>query len=94
MVSPVRFPTASSLEPLVRLLSPFYSDRVSAERYSGAVPVSSMAVYTRDDGLIAWETCRGGAGECHEVEVEGGHATICRNPQAQRAVAHWLGQPL
>ncbi|MEN3952204.1 alpha/beta hydrolase [Iodidimonas sp. SYSU 1G8] len=94
MVSPVRFPTASSLEPLVRLLSPFYSDGVSTERYGGAPPVPTMALYTRGDGLIAWETCQGAEGECHEVEVEGGHATICRNPQALRAVAQWLGQPL
>jgi hypothetical protein len=93
IVSPVRFPTASSLEPLVRMLSPFYSADLSAERYAEALSVPVMAVYTREDGFIAWETCQGGAGDCHEVEVEGGHVTICRNPQVHRAVAEWLGRP-
>jgi pimeloyl-ACP methyl ester carboxylesterase len=93
IVSPVRFPTASSLEPLVRLLSPFYSKDVSAERYGRPLTMPVMAVYTRGDGLIAWETCQGGDGACHEVEVEGGHATICRNPQVHRALVQWLGEP-
>ncbi|MBI1179333.1 MAG: alpha/beta hydrolase [Alphaproteobacteria bacterium] len=92
--SPVRFPTASSLEPVVRLLSPFYAPDLSAARYALPLPVPTMAVYTRDDGLIAWETCKGAESDCHEVEVEGGHVTICRNPQVQLAVADWLGRDL
>ncbi len=90
IVSPVRFPTASSLEPVIRALSPFYSTEVSAERYGQPVSMPLMAVYTRGDGLIAWESCQGAAGQCHEVEVEGSHVTICRNPQVHRALAEWL----
>jgi pimeloyl-ACP methyl ester carboxylesterase len=92
IVSPVRFPTASPLEPVVRLLSPFYSDEVSAARYGGPLPMPVMAVFTRSDGLLAWQSCTGGAGDCHEVEVDGAHATICRNPSVHRAVAEWLGR--
>ena len=90
VVSPVRFPTASTLEPLIRVLSPFYSKDVSPRDYARPLQMPVMAVYTKEDGLIAWETCQGADDHCHHVEVEGGHVTICRNPQVHRALAEWL----
>jgi pimeloyl-ACP methyl ester carboxylesterase len=90
VVSPVRFPTASNLEPLIRVLSPFYSKDVSPRDYARPLRMPVMAVYTKDDGLIAWETCQGADDHAHHVEVEGGHVTICRNPQVHRALAEWL----
>ncbi len=92
VVSPVRFPTASSLKPLIHALSPFYSKDVSPSDYSRPLSMPVMAIYTRDDGLIAWESCQGADEHAHHVEVEGGHVTICRNPQVQRALAEWLGR--
>lgn len=91
VVSPVRFPTASSLKPLIHALAPFYSKDVSARDYGRPLRMPVMAVYTREDGLIAWESCRGADDHCHHVEVDGGHVTICRNPRVHRALAEWLG---
>lgn len=90
VVSPVRFPTASSIKPLIHALSPFYSKDVSAQDYGRPLQMPVMAIYTKDDGLIAWETCQGADEHAHHVEVEGGHVTICRNPQVHRALAEWL----
>ncbi len=92
VVSPVRFPTASSLKPLIHVLSPFYSKDVSPEGYGRPLQVPVMAIYTREDGLVAWESCQGADDHAHHVEVEGGHVTICRNPQVQRALAEWLAR--
>jgi pimeloyl-ACP methyl ester carboxylesterase len=92
VVSPVRFPTASTLKPLIWALSPFYSKDVSAQDYSRPLQMPVMAIYTKEDGLVAWESCQGADDHCHHVEVEGGHVTICRNPQVQRALAEWLAR--
>ena len=90
IVSPTRFPTASHAEPVVRALRPFYSTSVDTSRYSNDVALPSLAVHSRDDGLIAWESCVGHGAETQSVEVEGSHVAICRNPDVLRAVASFL----
>lgn len=80
LVSPFRLPTTSNLEPLVRLCSPLFDSGLDIERLSTSLPVPSTAFYTRDDGIVAWETCLSDDPDCLNIEVTGPHMTICRNP--------------
>ena len=90
VVSPTHLPTASNVEPLIRALAPLYGHRISAPEYNAPLAMPSLALFTRDDGLIAWESCRGRDDNCTTIEVTGSHTTICRNPQVLQAVAHFL----
>jgi pimeloyl-ACP methyl ester carboxylesterase len=80
LASPFRLPTASTFEPLVRMCGPFYTDELNVERMSQPLPVPSTAFFTRDDGVVAWETCLSDDPDCTNIEVGGPHMTICRNP--------------
>jgi len=80
LASPVRLPTASSFEILIRALSPFYSDRLEVSRLASPLPVPSTAFFTTDDGVVAWESCRSDDPGCTNIEVTGPHMTICGNP--------------
>jgi pimeloyl-ACP methyl ester carboxylesterase len=91
LASPFRLPTASSIEPLLRLAARRWAPELRPGRLGLAPPVPTTAVYTRQDGIVAWRSCvpeRDGA--CAAIEVGGAHATICRNPEAQRAVVRAL----
>ena len=92
LVSPFRLPTASTIEPLVHLCARFYSTRIVPERISGPLSVPALAIYTREDGLVAWQSCAPTADECASVEVTGAHATICRNPDVLRLLAMRLAE--
>jgi pimeloyl-ACP methyl ester carboxylesterase len=80
MASPFRLPTASTFEALVRICGPLYDPRVQVERLAQPLPVPSTAFFTRDDGVVAWESCRSDDHDCLNIEVDGHHMTICRNP--------------
>ncbi len=90
LASPFRLPTASALEPLVQLCAPFYSAVIDPGRLRQPLPVPATAFYTRDDGLVAWETCRSDDPDCTAIEVGGAHLTICSRPQVLREVARVL----
>jgi pimeloyl-ACP methyl ester carboxylesterase len=90
LVSPFCLPTASTIEPLVRLCAPYFSEAIDIQRLAGALPVPSTAVFTREDGLVAWETCRNEEANGLPVEVSGKHVTICRNPATLRIVGQRL----
>ena len=92
LVSPYRLPTASTIEPLVRICAPFFSSEVDIARLATPLPVPSTAVYTREDGLVAWETCRSDEPKGLSVEVAGKHVTICRNPATLRTVGRRLAE--
>jgi pimeloyl-ACP methyl ester carboxylesterase len=91
LASPYNLPTASTLEPLMRLATRFYDPAADVARLAAPLPVPSVAIFTRDDGLVAWESCRREEANCRAVEVGGAHVTIYRNPDALRAVAAGLG---
>ena len=80
MASPFRLPTASTFEPLVRMCGPLYDPELQIERLALPLPVASTAFFTRDDGVVAWESCRSDDPDCVNIEVGGQHMTICRNP--------------
>jgi pimeloyl-ACP methyl ester carboxylesterase len=90
VVSPFRLPTASHLEPFFRVCAPFYSDGFNSQRLAEPLAMPSTAIFTRDDGLVAWETCRSDEplGAC--FEMEGSHSTICRNPGVLSLIAQRL----
>ena len=90
LVSPFRLPTASTIEPLVRLCTPFYSRDIDVARLARPLPVPSTAVFSRQDGIVAWESCTSDEAHGVAVEVSGPHMTICRNPDALLAVAKRL----
>jgi len=91
IASPYNLPTAITIEPLIRLVGHFYGPAIDIDRLASPLPVPSTAIFTRDDGLVAWESCRRDEKNCSSVEVTGPHLTICRNPDVLRAIATKLG---
>jgi pimeloyl-ACP methyl ester carboxylesterase len=96
LTSPIRLPTASSIEPLYRVLSRWHSP-ASEARYATLnqppdVPVT--AIYSRSDGILAWQSCLEVDGGLREsLEVRGPHSTMARNLAAWRIIADRLAQP-
>lgn len=91
LASPWRLPTASTIEPLVHAASRFYSRDIDLARLGQPLAVPETSLYTRDDGVVAWQTCRAESAQAGTaVEVGGAHLTICRNPRALAVVAERL----
>jgi pimeloyl-ACP methyl ester carboxylesterase len=91
LASPYNLPTASTIELLIRVVGSCYDPAIDIDRLALPLPMSSTAIFTRDDGLVAWESCRRDEQNSRTVEVAGPHLTICRNPDVLRAVATSLG---
>jgi pimeloyl-ACP methyl ester carboxylesterase len=91
IASPFNLPTAAAIEPLIRLTACFYRPAIDIARLATPLPVPSAAIFTRDDGIVAWESCRRDEHGCESVEVGGPHLSICRNPNVLRVVAARLG---
>jgi len=89
LVSPYRLPTASAIAPLFRLCSLSHDSALNLDRLATPLPVPARAILTHDDGIVAWQSC----GEADAIAVDGQHLTICRNPQALRALAENLADP-
>lgn len=96
LASPIRPPIVSSLEPVYRALSRWHSDS-TAGLYAqlGQPPeVPVTALYTRRDGIIAWQGCLEAEGPRREnIEIGGVHSTMPRNVAAWRVIADRLAQP-
>lgn len=90
LASPFRLPTASTIEPLYRLCALFHTGAIDSARLAAPLPVPSTAIFTRDDGVVAWQSCVGSDGENDAAEVVGAHMTICRNPEALSVLAKRL----
>ena len=96
LASPIRLPTASPIEPLYRLLSRWHSQSsrglYAALNEPAAVPTT--AIYTRTDGIVAWQSCLEAEGPLREnIEIAGAHSTMARNPLAWHVIADRLAQP-
>jgi pimeloyl-ACP methyl ester carboxylesterase len=91
LASPYDLPTAITIEPLIRLAASFYDPAIDICRLASPLPMRSTSIFTRDDGLVAWESCRRLEENSSSIEVTGPHLTICRNPDVLRAVAATLG---
>lgn len=91
LASPYNLPTASTIEILIRLVGSFYEPAIDIDRLASPLPMRSTTIFSRDDGLVAWESCRREEERCSHVEFTGPHLTVCRNPDVLRAVAASLG---
>ena len=88
---------------VITLASPFaaglrmdtsYVDAALAERLRTPPPVPCTAIYTRHDGVVAWQTCREDVHPHTEnIEVPATHIGIGVNALALYAIADRLAQP-
>ena len=90
LASPCRLPTASSAELLVRACMHRYSPDLQLARLAQPLPVPATTIYTRDDGIVSSESCRGSGANEVVLEVGGSHTTIGRNPEALRLMVQRL----
>jgi pimeloyl-ACP methyl ester carboxylesterase len=95
LCSPFRLPTASNLELPFRLATAQHAGAFQHLLPSLALPppVPTSAIFTQRDGIVAWESCLNDESAFAEnIEVEGAHSTISRNPQALAILADRLAQ--
>lgn len=66
------------------------------ERLRQAPPVPTTSIYSRSDGVVAWQACRDmkRTGRSESIEIEGSHCGMPWNPAVLRVVADRLAQPL
>jgi pimeloyl-ACP methyl ester carboxylesterase len=96
LASPYRLPTAATIEPLFHFMGRFYSHDIDLVRLARPLTMPELNIFTRDDGIVAWQTCRPDHAPRESWvahEVRGAHLTICRNPQAMAAVVRRLTAP-
>jgi pimeloyl-ACP methyl ester carboxylesterase len=92
VASPFRLPTASNLAPLIRLCATRYSPAMRPARLRGPLPVPATAIYTRDDGIVAWDSCYDPNSDDLSVELHGAHLTLCSNPEAMRILVRRIAK--
>ncbi len=96
LASPIQLPTANPLEPLYQLLTRWHrADAVGTiDEMNAPPPLPVTALYTRSDGVVAWQSCREVEGPMREsIAVRGAHGTIVRNPAAWCIIADRMAQP-
>ena len=96
LCSPFRLPTASTVAALFRLCAARHNDAFAhlLPTLAEPPPVPTVAVYTRDDGIVAWQSCLNPeAPDVENIEVAGAHATIARNRHALAILADRLARP-
>ena len=81
---------------LFRLLtrSPPVVDLALAEQLRTAPPVPTTSIYSRTDGVVAWQSCLHDDATAHvqDIEVIGSHTGLGWNPSVLRVVADRLAQ--
>jgi alpha-beta hydrolase superfamily lysophospholipase len=82
---------------LFRLLSGTSSalDPALTRRLRTPPPLRTTSIYSRSDGVVAWQTCRHGrqSSLVHDIEVGGSHLGMGWNRDVMAVVADRLGQP-
>ncbi len=74
-------------------------DPTFSERLRTAPPMPTTSIFSRSDGIVAWQTCRhdkhvgDDASHVQDVEVNGSHIGMGWNPAVLRVVANRLAQP-
>jgi len=80
-----------------RLLNgqPAPSDEALQARLRRCPPVPTTSIYSRSDGVVAWQACQQveGRGRFENVEVQGSHLGLGWNPQVFDVIAGRLAQP-
>lgn len=92
-----RDPRANHSWRLFEYLSGRTIDRIDPKIMAGMrepPPVPATAIYSRSDGIVAWQCCVEKEGPRSEsIEVEGSHLGLGHNPLVLHAVADRLAQP-
>lgn len=75
-----------------RLEDPYIVDLLAAE--AAPPPVPSTAIWSRDDGIVAWQNCREPVTPTTDnIAVRGSHCGLGVNPAVLYAIADRLAQP-
>lgn len=95
--SPInRRPDANNMMTLVRLANGGRAPRIDREGFERrriAPPVPCTAIYSRRDGIVAWEACmEDPAPNTRNVEVRGSHFGLVMNLEVLAVVARVLDQ--
>ena len=75
-----------------------HSADVAHDKFGGSIgeppPVPTTAIYSRTDGICAWQGCvEKSSARSESIEVEGSHCGMAVNPAAVFAIADRLSQP-
>ena len=64
-------------------------------RLRATPPVPTTSIYSRSDGIVAWQACleRGDCGHAENIEVDGSHCGLGWNPKVLGVIADRLRQP-
>jgi hypothetical protein len=88
---------ATNVGWLYRLLSgqPARLDPALAARLRSTPPVPTTSVFSRSDGVVAWQACqeRCEHPRAENVEVEASHIGLVWHPKVWRVLADRLNQP-
>ena len=90
IASPFRLPTATTLGALIRICARSYSPTIQPERLLSPLPVPSTMILTRDDGIVAWDSCRADESRGEIFELTGAHLTLGSDPVARRIIVERL----
>jgi pimeloyl-ACP methyl ester carboxylesterase len=82
---------------LFRLLSGASAaiDPALSQRLRTPPPLPTTSIYSRSDGVVAWETCRHArpGRQVQDIEINGSHIGMAWNPQVLGIVGDRLAQP-
>ena len=69
-------------------------DAALSQRLRTPPPVPTTAIYSKSDGVVAWQTCRHASerGSVEDIEVSGSHIGMGWNPAVMKVVTDRLGQ--
>ncbi len=91
-------PDANNMMAMFRLMNsgkPVNLDLDGFRRRITPPPVPCTAIYTRNDGIVAWRCClEPETDRTDNVEVSGSHMGMPFNPQVARAIAERLALPV
>ena len=70
-------------------------NRQLSARLAAPPPVPTTSIYSRSDGVVAWQTCTHGRSraDVEDIEVPGSHLGMAWNPVTLRIVAERLARP-
>jgi pimeloyl-ACP methyl ester carboxylesterase len=91
-----RIANSTNVQWLFELLSGTSAavDTALARRLAAAPPVPTTSIYSRSDGVVAWQACVAKPSPLAEnVEVESSHLGLIWHPDVLRIVADRLAQP-
>jgi pimeloyl-ACP methyl ester carboxylesterase len=92
--SPFRAPTESVFLPLDPLVEAWWGSelRSLAEEMARPLAVPATFIYSRDDGIVAWESCCDTDRPADNIETQGPHVSVAQNLDVFRIIAERLAK--